>query len=94
METDILGPPLRSVRALELDGNISLYDSSTDQALVLNVTASDVWRLLDGQHDFAGILDTLAAKYGAAAVLIRDDVAAAIRALTPFLVRSVQTEPA
>lgn len=85
MEPDILGPPLGTVRALELDGNISLYDSASDQALVLNTTASDVWRLLDGEHDFAGVVADLGAKYAVSPDRIQRDVARAVAILRPFL---------
>jgi hypothetical protein len=62
------------VQALELDGDISLYDSATSQALVLNATASDVWRLLDGEHTVDEIVELLAAAYRVDYASIRPDV--------------------
>jgi PqqD family protein of HPr-rel-A system len=70
----LLGPPRPTVQALELDGDISLYDSATTQAVVLNATASAVWRLLDGTRDAAAVVAALAARYGVAAGEIRADV--------------------
>jgi hypothetical protein len=75
------------VRTLELDGNLSLYDSATGQAAVLNGTASDVWRLLDGEHDFDAVVGQLASAYNIAADQIRGDVERAIATLTEFLVQ-------
>jgi Coenzyme PQQ synthesis protein D (PqqD) len=70
----LLGPPRATVQALELDGDISLYDSATTRAVVLNATASAVWRLLDGSRDTAAVVDALAAEYGIAAAAIQADV--------------------
>jgi uncharacterized protein (DUF2126 family) len=70
----LLGPPRATVQALELDGDISLYDSATSQAVVLNGTASAIWRLLDGTRDAAAVLAALAGGYGVAAAVIRADV--------------------
>lgn len=53
--------PDPSVREMEIDGEITLFHSVTQTALVLNGTASDVWRLLDGERtaeDIAGLLDS------------------------------------
>jgi hypothetical protein len=62
------------VQALELDGDISVFDAATRQALLLNSTASDVWRLLDGEHTLDDIVHLLAAAYGQPADAIRADV--------------------
>jgi Coenzyme PQQ synthesis protein D (PqqD) len=70
----LLGPPRPTVQALELDGDISLYDSATARAVVLNATASAVWRLLDGTRDAAAVVAALSAEYGVAADAIRADV--------------------
>ncbi|MBI3686609.1 MAG: PqqD family protein [Actinobacteria bacterium] len=71
---DSIGPPAASVRALELDGEISLYDAASQHALLLNGTASDIWRLADGQRNLAQIVAMLAATYGTAETVIRADV--------------------
>lgn len=80
--TGTVGPPRSTVQALELDGDISLYDSATSQALVLNATASDVWRLLDGEHTVDEIVALLAAAYGVDVASIRPDVVRIIGELT------------
>jgi 2-keto-3-deoxy-L-rhamnonate aldolase RhmA len=80
--TGTVGPPRPTVQALELDGDISLYDSATSQALVLNATASDVWRLLDGEHTVNEIVELLAAAYTVDSASIRPDVVRIIAELT------------
>jgi 2-keto-3-deoxy-L-rhamnonate aldolase RhmA len=80
--TGTVGPPRPSVRALELDGDISLYDSATSQALVLNTTASDVWRLLDGEHTLDEVVELLATAYAVDGSMIRPDVVRIIGELT------------
>lgn len=82
METDRLGPPRDGVRELELDGDISLFDPATRNAAVLNGTASDVWRLLDGDHSLEEIVGLLARAYGVEPAEIRGDVTRTIDELT------------
>jgi hypothetical protein len=77
-----LGRPRESVRALELDGDISLYDPAGQQAVVLNSTASDVWRLLDGEHSLEEVVGLLAAAYGIDPDAIRSDVVRTVATLT------------
>lgn len=77
-----VGPPVSGVRALELDGDISLYHPETGHAVVLNATASDIWRLLDGEHGVAGIVALLAAAYGTSPEAIHDDVCRVVADLT------------
>lgn len=67
---------------MELDGDVSLYHSVTGQALMLNGTASAVWRLLDGRHDLDGIVGLLADAYRVDCATIRDDVQRVIAELT------------
>jgi hypothetical protein len=69
------------VRALELDGDISLYDTVTRQALVLNGTASDIWRLADGAHTLEELTSLLATAYGVPAERIRPEVERTVRTL-------------
>lgn len=74
MGTDRVGPPRDGIRELELDGDISLYDPATRNAAVLNGTASDVWRLLDGEHSLDEVVGLLAAAYQVEGAAIRADV--------------------
>ncbi|RIQ13684.1 PqqD family protein [Jiangella rhizosphaerae] len=69
------------VRELHVDGAITLFHEPTQTALVLNETASDVWRLLDGRRTIADIVDELARRYAADAATIRSGVHAALRQL-------------
>lgn len=44
---------------MEIDGEITLFHTGTQAALVLNETASDVWRLLDGKRTAEVIVQRL-----------------------------------
>lgn len=59
---------------VEMDGEISLYNPSTEQVTILNGTASDIWRLADGEHTVDEIIDLLAAAYHVAQDEIARDV--------------------
>jgi len=58
-----LGPPASHLIASELDGDISLYDPVRSNVHVLNSTASDVWRLLDGEHTLDEVIVLMARAY-------------------------------
>jgi hypothetical protein len=70
------------VRAMELDDDLSLYHSETGHALVLNGTASAIWRLLDGERDLDDVVELLAAAYRTEPDAIRDDVRRVVAELT------------
>ncbi len=55
--------PASTVIAEELDTDVCLYRTDTDEVLVLNQTAGDIWRLSDGDLSVAGIVATLARAY-------------------------------
>jgi hypothetical protein len=63
------------VRELDIDGTITLFHTETQTALVLNDTASDVWRLLDGSRDVDDIVTELIRQYDAEEERIRTGVA-------------------
>jgi len=67
---------------MELDGDISLYHPDTGQALVLNDTASDIWRLLDGEQSVDGVIEVLAGAYRTDPAEIGEDVRRVIANLT------------
>ncbi|PSL04745.1 coenzyme PQQ synthesis protein D (PqqD) [Haloactinopolyspora alba] len=71
-----------SVRELEIDGEITLFHEPTQTALVLNTTASDVWRLIDGHRSAADIAALLASSYGADPEVVRTDVESALDTLS------------
>jgi hypothetical protein len=58
----------------EVEEDISLYNPRTEQVVVLNGTASDIWRLADGSHTIGEIVDLLASSYGVSPDSIAPDV--------------------
>lgn len=66
--------PVASLIESEIDGDISLYDPTSETVTVLNGTASDVWRLCDGHHTLKEMIELLASAYGVDADDIRHDV--------------------
>ena len=74
-----IGPPLSHLLETEIDDEISLYDPHTEQVVVLNKTASDVWRLSDGESDLDEISILLASAYGVEVDQIRGQVEETIR---------------
>jgi hypothetical protein len=71
----IRGQPVDHVLAVELDGNLNLYDAVTDSVHVLNSTASDIWRLLDSERSLDEIAQILADAYSAPAADIKGHIA-------------------
>lgn len=74
-----LGPPASGITSIDIDGRFSIFNPRTQRVLTLNETASDVWRLCDGQWDLADIVDTLAAAYSESADSIRSSVHDTVR---------------
>ena len=77
----LIGPPPPHVIETEVRGDISLYDAQNERVLVLNGTASDVWRLCDGDQPFDQIVSLLARAYGVDGSRIRPDVERTIKQL-------------
>lgn len=77
----LVGPPPANIIETEIKGDISLFDAKTNQVLVLNGTASDVWRLCDGEQTFDQIVGLLARAYGRPADDLRPDVEATVARL-------------
>ena len=73
-----VGPPSPHVVETEVDGDVCLYDPSSERVAVLNGTASDVWRLADGTYTIAEITDLLASSYGTQPTSIAPDVKAVV----------------
>ncbi len=61
---NLVGPPTDHIVETDIEGDISLYDPSTEQVMVLNATASDVWLLSDGEHTLPEMVELLAGAYG------------------------------
>lgn len=70
----VVGPASSHVLETEIDAEVSLYDPSTEQVTVLNGTASDIWRLVDGTRTIAEITSLLASSYGVERSVIAEDV--------------------
>lgn len=73
-----VGPPRPNLLETEVDGDISIYDPGSERVVVLNATASDVWRLTDGQHTIDEIAELLARAYQVDVRSISDDVGQAV----------------
>ena len=73
-----VGPPRPNLLETEVDGDISIYDPGSERVVVLNQTASDVWRLTDGQHTIDEIVELLARAYEVDVHSISDDVGQAV----------------
>lgn len=65
----------------EMGTEISLYDPEEERVTVLNTTASDIWRLLDGNTRMGELIDLLARAYGTEPSSIEGDVTAAVEKL-------------
>lgn len=70
-----LPAPAPGILAEDLDADVCLYRSDTNEVLVLNQTAADIWRLADGTMPIDAIATTLGTAYTNAGAGLRDDVA-------------------
>jgi len=66
------------VLVTEIDGDLALYDAERNEVHVLNVSAGDIWRLLDGERDLDEIVALIAEAYSADPDDVRTHVAGAI----------------
>lgn len=64
-----------------VDGDVTLYPPGTDQAIVLNGTASSIWRRLAEPTSMPDLISELAREYEQSAADIAEDVAAVIDVL-------------
>jgi hypothetical protein len=69
-----IGPPAPHILETELGDEIGLYDPHQERVTVLNVTASDVWRLATGEFDQEQVVGLLARAYRVKPDAIRADV--------------------
>lgn len=79
MDIAKIGRHAPSLIETEIDGDISLYHPPTEQVTVLNGTASDVWRLCDGERTIDDIADLLGRAYGVEPDSIVADITETIR---------------
>jgi hypothetical protein len=61
------------IEVIEIESEISIFNGE-DRTLMLNETASAIWRLLEHEHTAADIADQLAPLYGTTAEAIRPDI--------------------
>ena len=76
-----VGPAVPHVLQTEIGDEISVYDPKTEQVTVLNGTASDIFRLLDGTLTLTEITQLIAGAYGVETGAVTDDVAKAVSSL-------------
>ena len=76
-----IGPPADGVVAREVGGCFALLCPDNSQAIVLNATASDVWRLADGDLTLERIVDLLARAYRVPPEMIGVEVERTVAAL-------------
>jgi hypothetical protein len=66
---------------VELDGEVVAYHEPTTSTMVLNTTASLLWRLFDGEASLSDLACELAEDYDAPVDAIEIDVVVAVRDL-------------
>jgi hypothetical protein len=76
-----VGPPIRDVTVVEVDGCVSLYSPATANVVSLNETATQIWHRCDGSRTLAGIVGELADQYGVSAETIRPEVSSVVAGL-------------
>jgi hypothetical protein len=62
----------------EIGTEISIYDPAGERVTLLNETASDIWRLVDGETTVEEIARLLGAAYDTSPEIIRTDIDATI----------------
>lgn len=77
-----IGPRAAGVLETEVDGDLSLYLPKSETVAVLNATASDVWRLCDGDLTIPAVVAALARAYGVAEASIAEEVVRVVDDLT------------
>ena len=80
MLENVVGPPLAGVTEQTVDGQSWLYAPSTEQAVILNDSATAVWRLADGRHGIATVCTLVATAYCVPELAVGADVRSAIAA--------------
>lgn len=74
VDDELVGPPSDGVTEVEVEGAAYLHSVETNDVVVLNQTASDVWFLCDGSSSAQEIVDRLAQAYDLPQEQIKDDV--------------------
>lgn len=77
----------------ELDDELVLYDSATQQVHVLNHSAAAIWRLCDGTRTPAAIARDVARYYGVSVRLVQQDVYALLERFAQAGIVDLQPAP-
>jgi hypothetical protein len=67
-----------SIVVAEIDGDITAFDPIQSRVVVLNETASEIWRHASGGHTFEDLVSRLANQFGVEATAIREEVATVV----------------
>lgn len=78
----LVGRPADTVRAEELDDELTLFDIRTGTAVALNRTAADIFALADGVSTVSEVVETLARTYAVEPSTIADEVHRVVGELT------------
>lgn len=81
MNTDRVWARHPRVLETEMGADISLYDPVAERVTVLNTTASDIWRLLDGETTLDDVTRLLSRAYQIDEDRIRGDVVTTVEQL-------------
>jgi hypothetical protein len=74
--------PADNIVEEDLDSDVCLYRTDTDEVLVLNSSAADVWRLSDGTLTVAEMIERLSVAYAVPAEALDGDVRGVLTDLT------------
>lgn len=81
-----MGGPIRrsksSTLEAEVDGDLSLYNPESSQVTVLNSSATEIWKLIDGSMTLTEIVNRLAESYEVNPDTIVDEVQQTVSSLT------------
>lgn len=70
-----------STIAAEIDGELSLYEPTSERVAILNSTATDIWWLCDGVNTVTDIVVLLSKAYSVEEGRIRPEVVGAVEDL-------------
>ena len=58
-----VNPKRKNVRAIQVEGETMLHDSTVQKVYVLNPTAALVWSLCDGDHTLEQMIDAVKTQF-------------------------------
>lgn len=76
-----IGPHIHGVSVADVDGCLAIHAAPDQSVVILNRTASDIWRLCTGEHDLETLGCLLESRYGMQAGELADQVARAVSRL-------------